>query len=218
VALWLLLVLLAVGHCMVGRDIFQSLIAAREGAYFKREQEAAAWELRKRLIKEGRYEPTAFTSDASNVEAASEVLSEILQQGSRITSKEARLAAEVVRLGKSLPPGWREAELRDAAHRNRPPELSDNFMNAVGARGMTDVPRVDFEELRREALAQHLALAPEKREAMARVYFAGARALLYGTALAALGVGVIVGAGVRIMHQNRAQTNNSSSNNTTTVT
>ena len=138
------------------RDVMRALTAAREGAWFKKEQEAEVWEYRKRLIREGKWDKGAFetSKDAKrNVEAAAEVLAEILQADARITSKDAMLAREVVRHGKSLPPGWRDAALRNAARRHAPAAIAHPLGTGDVSLKRGAVPRVDLGELRRCAFS-----------------------------------------------------------------
>ncbi|KAL6770604.1 hypothetical protein ACKKBF_B31930 [Auxenochlorella protothecoides x Auxenochlorella symbiontica] len=170
--------------------------AAREGAYFKSEQEAELQRHRDRLVREGAIDKAVPRSDPKSVSEslhAYEVLPEVLQQQARIDDPHAAQRKAFHRRVKgSLPP--------------LTPEERYRFRMAgagLGA-GLGHIPRLSLGRDRYnipqgsgagQAAAPARALSPEAVEVARRTYVAGLRALVYGTLL---GFGALALAGTYV--------------------
>ncbi|KFM26071.1 hypothetical protein F751_6222 [Auxenochlorella protothecoides] len=149
--------------------------AAREGAYFKSEQEAELQRHRDRLVREGAIDKAVPRSDPKSV------LPEVLQQQARIDDPHAAQRKAFHRRVKgSLPPLTPEERYRF------------RMAGAGPGAGLGHIPRLSLGRDRfnipqgsgaGQAEAPVRALSPEAVEVARRTYVAGLRALVYGTLL-----------------------------------
>ncbi|GAB4819978.1 hypothetical protein N2152v2_007024 [Parachlorella kessleri] len=167
--------------------------AAREGAYFKVEQEAELQNYRKKLVKEGKLEdevPAAAEKQEQTFDESVhvyEVLPEVLAAEARVDAPDAARRKEYERRIKGEPAPLTPAELR---------KYRSN-LHMVGA-SVGHVPRMSFGRARYDLEGLGLregelvpgarTLSPQAQEVAARTYVAGVRALVYGSLLGALGL------------------------------
>lgn len=171
--------------------IFGGRLAAREGAYFKQEQEAAVQLRRRELQRAGKLAPDAARLDggAASASAAAaargrsqgayEVGMEILQQQARIDDPDAWVRKQRSYRVRGEAPMPSDGETMRARRQIRAWGQPLGHMTALSmsGRGRFHVPRGQKYEY-----AMRVAEVPsEGQEAAQRAYRAGVRALLYGT-------------------------------------
>ncbi|KAK9819382.1 hypothetical protein WJX81_005026 [Elliptochloris bilobata] len=171
-------------------NIIRQLAYARENSHFKVEQEADLQRHAKRLARSGQIKEIAgaylrprreLTLEESM--QTYEVLAEILQQGARIDDPDAAARQEYVRRVRSELPKLTDAEM--AHYRS----------SLYGVAAVGHVPKISLGRNRYGALHAAAsanappprALSPQAREAARRVYTAGVRSLLYGSAVGVAG-------------------------------
>ena len=172
--------------------IFGGRLAAREGAYFKQEQEAAVQLRRRELQRAGKLAPDAARLDGGAAGSASasaaargrsqgafEVGMEILQQQARIDDPDAWVRKQRSYRVRGEAPMPSDGETMRARRQIRAWGQPLGHMTALSmsGRGRFHVPRGQKYEY-----AMRVAEVPsEGQEAAQRAYRAGVRALLYGT-------------------------------------
>lgn len=181
------------------------LLQAREGAYFKSEQEGDLHQYLIKRVKEGKIKlspdelkviqgtsRTGLPETSDSSESVYEVGMEILQQKARYESLDAKARARMLTRVKASMPDASAEDIR---------RISAN-MAMYGAAGAVygahrtqrlalGGSRRALAQLSREAASQQQTvkeLSPEATEAMRRQFFAGLRALTYGSILGILGV------------------------------
>lgn len=182
--------------------IFGGRLAAREGAYFKQEQEAAVQLRRRELQRAGKLAPDAARLDGGAAGSASasasargrsqgafEVGMEILQQQARIDDPDAWARKQRSYRVRGEAPMPSDGETMRARRQIRAWGQPLGHMTALSmsGRGRFHVPRGQKYEY-----AMRVAEVPsEGQEAAQRAFRASLRALLYGSALGC--VGLVVG-------------------------
>ena len=173
--------------------IFGGRLAAREGAYFKQEQEAAVQLRRRELQRAGKLAPDAARLDGGAASASAsaaaaargrsqgayEVGMEILQQQARIDDPDAWVRKQRSYRVRGEAPMPSDGETMRARRQIRAWGQPLGHMTALSmsGRGRFHVPRGQKYEY-----AMRVAEVPsEGQEAAQRAYRAGVRALLYGT-------------------------------------
>jgi hypothetical protein len=180
-------------------SVLGALLHAREGAFFKTEQEGELHQYLRRRVKEGKIKlteeevkliqqgvPKVITKSGSVSEDVYEVGMEILQQKSRYNTLDSKSRAEMItnRIKAQMPDASPEQVQRIAMN-----------MAVYGTTGlMAHQPsKVSLSTGRRRALQQlsresaahaqeaQRSLSPEATEAMRRQFMAGLRALTYGS-------------------------------------
>ena len=141
---------------------------AREGSYFKSEQEDELSRYRKRRIKEGALElpETRIDGKTNHFTASNEKLAEIYAQETRVA---APVGALTRRVKSQMPP------TSTAGGRHRWIESQHDAARVPSAR------HVKWSSLAADAQAQDLALLPEETEALRKNKAAAQRALHFGT-------------------------------------
>jgi len=172
---------------------------AREGAYFKREQETELHNFMKKLVKQGVIKqgpggdflpPREQTM--GNSEKSVTVLSEILQQAARLDCPDAG-AKPSRRLKGVLPP------LTDAELRRWRAQIAMGGLGALAAVPRLHVSTHRIREVSQVGFQKHRVdvMSPAAKEAAKRQFMVGLRTIMYGSALGMLGV---VGVGTYLCH------------------
>lgn len=177
---------------------------ARENGYFKRENEAEIQAWRETMIKEGRMseeEAKAAKPKKKRWEkddGRSIVLMEILQQETRINAPEAWKEKKVERRGSTGPPGPSKQHAMQAYRELYGGTLA-SISSTLAAPGMSFSRNGNswnvVREAYRETPMQHSSaykVAVMERQAKAAAAMVGARAVLYGTVSALVGVATVV--------------------------